>query len=345
MSFQTQNNGIGGFGGGYAPNALGLTGTIAGTELATPWASTQSPFGGFASGDGYSPSLYGLGATQTAQQANAGAYLGLNGTTGANANATQNPLGQLVSLFANMLQALMGALGGSANGGGAIGSSPSPTAGPTAGPQITTPQTYVQNATVSSTGDPHLSASGTAANGTAIATKYDSMTGHRDLVDSDSFAGGYRVSTQTTAPDANGITYNRSATVRTGDASVTVDNAGNVTVKTASPYAGRYASPDGPTSQSTTLASGQSMTLDSGATVTKNADGSVTMSDTNASGGSITTTFTQNGKGVDVVTSASNADLGGDVMGQATGQPAQRASQWREPLAGELDPNAPAYLA
>ncbi len=322
MSFQTQNNGIGGaFAGGYAPNLPGLTGTIAGTELATPWATTQSPFGGFANGDGFSPSLYGSGGTPSAQQPSANA----------------SPLGQLVSLFANMLQALMSALGGATNG---TGSNANPQA------QIASSQTFVQNATVSSMGDPHLSASGTTANGTALAAKYDSMTGHRDLVDSDSFAGGYRVSTQTTTPDANGITYNQSATVRTGDASVTVDNAGNVTVKTASPFAGRYASPDGPTSQSTTLASGQSLTLDSGATVTKNADGSVTMTDANASGGSIATTFTQNGKGVDVVTTAKNADLGGDVMGQATGQPSQSTlPTWRHTLADEPIPSAPVYLA
>jgi hypothetical protein len=318
MSFQTQNNGIGGgFGSGYGSNFAGLNGTIAGTELATPWPSTQSPFGGFAGADGFSPSLYGYGSNA--------------------ANAGSSPLGQLVSLFTSMLQALMGALGGTANGASANGGTAS---------QASSPQTFVQNAAVSSTGDPHLAASGTTSNGTAISAKYDSMTGHHDLVDSDSFAGGYRVSTQTTTPDANGITYNQSATVRTGDASVTVDNSGNVTVKTASPFAGRYASPDGPTSQSTTLASGQSMTLDSGAVVTKNADGSVTMSDTNASGGSISTTFTQNGKGVDVVATASNADLGGDVMRQAMGQPAQSTtSPWRTPLGGGPDPNAPVYLA
>lgn len=165
-------------------------------------------------------------------------------------------------------------------------------------------QQFFTSATAASTGDPHLRLSGTAANGAVTNAHYDSMTGHEDLLDSDSFAGDYRISTSVTQPDANGVTYNQQATVSTGygDAQVSLDRSGNATI-----------SQNGTT---ISLASGESAFLGGGETVTRNADGSLLIRDANGMGGEIATTLSLNGQGVDVNAQASNVDLGGDLVNQ-----------------------------
>lgn len=157
---------------------------------------------------------------------------------------------------------------------------------------------YYGNATGSSTGDPHLAFQGGGTNAT-----WDSMSSHGDLLDSDSFRGGYRLSTQTTAPDANGVTYNGSATVTTQDGrtAVSLDNAGNATI-----------SRDG---RSYALADGERYDLGSGETVSRAADGSVEVDERNRNGGSIATTLSENGRGVDARVAATNVRLGGDLTG------------------------------
>src|SRR5579864_5557103 len=62
---------------------------------------------------------------------------------------------------------------------------------------------YFQNASASSTGDPHLAFNGTNASGNAQQTRFNSMSSHEDLLSSNSFQGGYRISTRTTQPNAN----------------------------------------------------------------------------------------------------------------------------------------------
>ncbi len=163
-------------------------------------------------------------------------------------------------------------------------------------------QAYFQNANASSTGDPHLAFNGTDASGIAHQAHFDSMTDHTDLLDSDSFNGGYQISTKTTQPGANGVTYNQQATVSTncGGMQITLDKNGAACV-TQSGH--EYA-----------LANGQSYDFGNGETVTRNNDGSVIVADTNAAGGSITTTLTENGSGVDVNTQAQNVDLSGDLL-------------------------------
>lgn len=158
------------------------------------------------------------------------------------------------------------------------------------------------NASASSNGDPHLSFNGTAQNGTTADQHWDSMASHPDLLDSDSFNGGYRVSTQTTAPDANGVTYNGSASVttRNGGACVSLDNAGNATIDR--------------NGNVTSIADGQRLSLGNGEFASRANDGSLTIGDRNAQGGSISTTLKDNGQGVDVSTQASNVDLGGYLV-------------------------------
>ena len=170
---------------------------------------------------------------------------------------------------------------------------------PVGGTQNETPFT---NASGSSTGDPHLGFNGTQANGQTINSRWNSMTGHNDLLDSDSFTGGFQVSTQTTAPNAQGITYNQSATINSGwgGTSVTLDNAGNATINQ--------------NGTSSALAIGQSVDLGNGESAMRNADGSLQVIMNNGNGGNITTTLSENGQGVDVNAVASNVDLGGDLV-------------------------------
>ena len=163
------------------------------------------------------------------------------------------------------------------------------------------PQTYFQNANASSTGDPHLAFNGTTGSGQNQTARIDSMSGHRDLLDSDSMTGGFRISTSTTQPGANGVTYNRRAAVSTdfGGTQVSLDDSGDAYVT----QAGRQFA----------LAPGTSYDLGNGESVTRNANGSVAIDDVNASGGSITTTLSENGSGVDVNVQARDVDLGGDL--------------------------------
>lgn len=164
---------------------------------------------------------------------------------------------------------------------------------------------FYENATASSTGDPHLAFDATGANGRRTNARYDSMSSHEDLLHSRSIAGGYRISTAVTEPQQNGVTYNQSATVTTdfGDTSVTLDKTGAATIVSH----GRQLS----------IAAGQSIDLGNGETVTRNADGSLNVGDRSQRGGSIVTTFRSNGQGVDVNVRAHDVALGGDLASAA----------------------------
>jgi len=200
-------------------------------------------------------------------------------------SAVAGGLSPLLQSLGGLLQQLSQALGGS--GGSPCGNPP---------------QQYFGRASGSSTGDPHLAFSGNGTN-----AHWDSMSGHPDLLDSQSFNGGFRLSTQTTAPNANGVTYNGSATVatRNGRERVTLDNAGNATVDR--------------NGQTFALQDGQSYDLGGGERVSRAADGSLDITQRNARGGSIETTLRDNGQGVDVNVQAQNVGLGGDLVGGGNG--------------------------
>lgn len=160
---------------------------------------------------------------------------------------------------------------------------------------------------VSSTGDPHVAATGTRAGDCAPAVNehYDSMTAHTDLVDSADVAGGYRVSTAVTQPDAAGVTWNRSAAVHLNDGAdrVTMNRDGSFIVVD-----------DGAPVQ---LSAGQTLQLSGGSTVSLGTDGALTVAATGINGGTIATTLRANGNGVDVSTHAQNITVGGDVVNHA----------------------------
>ncbi len=198
-----------------------------------------------------------------------------------------------MSMLSNALNSLAGMLGG-----GTSTQAPS---------QPQPPQTYFSNASASSVGDPHDAFDGTTSQGTAVNSKWNSMQGHQNLLDSDSFAGGYRVSTTTTSPAANGVTYNATATVATNCGATDVTMNAN----------GSYAVTEN--GQNVTLTQGQATSLGANESVTLNADGSLTIAETNAQGGSIDTTLKSNGSGVDVNATASNVDLGGYLVRHTDG--------------------------
>ncbi len=216
------------------------------------------------------------------------------------------PAGMLMGGISPILQSLGGilqqlaqALGGSNGSSGSNGyGGACPTPGGTS-----SPEQYFGSASGSSTGDPHL-----AFTGNGSSAHWDSMTGHGDLLDSDSFQGGFRLSTQTTTPNANGVTFNGSATASThnGGTNVTLDNQGNATI--------------GRNGRSYALQNGQSYDLGGGESVSRAADGSVDISERNDRGGSIETTLRDNGQGVDVNVRANNVDLGGDLANGAAGR-------------------------
>ena len=157
---------------------------------------------------------------------------------------------------------------------------------------------YFQSAAGGSVGDPHLSFNGQT---------WDNMGSQPDLLRSDSFHGGYRLSTQTTAPNANGVTYNQSATVSThnGGTSVTMDKDGDVTI---SQFGNTFP-----------MQTGESVDLGDGEFAQRNADGSLQITCNNGQDGTITTTMTSNGSGVNVNTTANNVDLGGALVNGPNG--------------------------
>jgi hypothetical protein len=174
---------------------------------------------------------------------------------------------------------------------------------------------YFSKATASSWGDPHDTFDGTNAAGKSVNESWDNMHGHADLLDSSSFAGGFRVSTQTTQPNAQGVTMNQCASVTTnsGNTVVSLDANGQAQITS-------YGNP-------ITLQAGQTAQLGNGESVTQNADGSLTVNDTNATGGEVSTTLKTNGNGgVDVNAQASGVRLGGYLVSQNDDQPPERVS-------------------
>jgi hypothetical protein len=245
-----------------------------------------------ASGDGYQNTPIALpiaypGQNDGASSANSGNFF---------QSILQN-LNNAISQLTSYLSAQTSSSGTSATAGSATGTgyASSPT-------QTQQPENYFTSATGSSTGDPHDAFDGTTGSGANVSDKWDSMQGHGDLLSSNSFCGGYQVSTTTTAPNAQGVTYNSSATVTTdgGNTSVTMNQGGSYVVTE--------------NGQNVTLTQGQATTIGHGESVTLNADNSLTITDTNHRGATVTTTLSNNGHGVDVSASGSNVDLGGYLV-------------------------------
>ena len=190
---------------------------------------------------------------------------------------TFGPLMAMLQQLMQMLQSLMG-YGGCGN------------------------ERFFQNATGASDGDPHLSFNG---------QKWNNMTSQPDLLSSDSFAGGFRVSTQVTPPNGKGATWNQSATVtlNNGATTVTMNNNGEASITS---YGRQIA-----------IQRGQTVQLGNGESVTCDQSGSLHVVAENGAGGRIETTLNPQQKGVNVDVVAHDVDLGGTLVdGPQQGQPA-----------------------
>ena len=154
-------------------------------------------------------------------------------------------------------------------------------------------QRYFQNATGSSDGDPHLSFNG---------AKWNDMASQPNLVSSDSFGGGFRVSTQVTSPNGNGVTWNQSATVslNNGATAITLNNDGQASITNY----GRQIS----------IGRGQTLALGDGESVTCEQNGTLRVTAQNGTGGRIETTLSPEGKGVNVDLAAHDVDLSGTLV-------------------------------
>jgi hypothetical protein len=247
------------------------------------------PYGG--AGDGFRPTWWGGGSSGSS----------------AASSTTNGLLGQILGLLQQLTGSISGSGSSSAYGSSPYGE-PSPMAMPA--PEPEPPGATFANATLSSTGDPHLAVTGTlqGPNGTTtqINDRYDSMASQRDLLSTNDFGDHLRVATTATTPNANGVTYNASATatMNHGRDSVSMGPGGVVSVTS--------------NGSAVALGAGQSTTLSGGEVVSESAGGAVTIREQNARGESLTTTFTNNGSGVDVnATASGGVTLGGALVRHA----------------------------
>jgi RES domain-containing protein len=201
------------------------------------------------------------------------------------------------------------------------GPSPSPAPGPGPAPQQRHSvgdgkQQYFTSADFRSTGDPHDAFAGTTASGETVGGRWNNMLNHPDLLHSNSFAGGFRISTDVGQPNDRGVTRNNTATVETnyGRTAVTMSAGGSFSVTE--------------NGKSIELEAGKTQDLGHGESVTLNKDGSLTVVDRSASGGEITTTLSAKNGGVNVEASAQNVDLGGYLVrhSEKMSQPSLNAS-------------------
>jgi hypothetical protein len=163
------------------------------------------------------------------------------------------------------------------------------------------------------------------------------MVSHPNLLQSNSIPGGYRVSTQVGAPNAQGITRNKSAQVLLdgGRTSIGLNADGQPSIVR--------------NGENMAIAPGQTLKLGNGTSVTCKQNGSLCVDSHNAMGGQISTTLSTKKGGVDVSVNAQNVDLGGalvrgEKMSPGTGPsptPSGPPGQYMQP---PIDPNSPFQL-
>ncbi|MBV9333064.1 MAG: hypothetical protein JO146_03575 [Candidatus Eremiobacteraeota bacterium] len=171
---------------------------------------------------------------------------------------------------------------------------------------------FFQNASGSSDGDPHLSFNG---------ARWNNMTSQPDLLNSNSFAGGFQISTQATPPNGKGIAWNQSATValNNGATKISMNNDGQATITN--------------NGQQVAIEKGQTLQLGDGESVTYEQNGALRVNAANGNGGRIETTLTPDGKGVNVDVTAHDVDLGGSLVNgwEERRQDHEPGGPWRAP--------------
>jgi len=291
------------FGNGFIPND-GPNASAA--PWALPYTGTSGPF------PPGSPGYFGYGTAGT--DAVRPAWFGGATPSGGTSNpATSSGLGGILAQLASQVQLSIAMLSQVLAGTPAAASASTPNGSAT-----------FQNVSLASAGDPHLSATGTELNAdgstTNVSSHFNSMTSHADLFSTRDFGDGFRVSTAVTQPASNGVTENASATATMdgGRETVSMNNSGAISI--------------GDHGQAVALAAGQSVTLSGGQQVSESANGAVSIAES-AFGENLTTTFTQNGGGVDVTATGQNVTLSGALISGGTTPVAQAPANVRTPYA------------
>ena len=296
-------NGYGGWNGGNASGAFGFnSGSGLASMLGGFGSYVQNLFGQISQWiQNYSSQLQSLASGQGQTSGTSG--LSPNGQYGNGQCASgQTGNGQCANGQYGNAQYANGQYGNWQNGNGQYGNGQYGNASQNLGPQQ-----FFTSANANSFGDPHDSFNGASSTNGNLNNRWDDMRSHGRLLMSDSFRGGYRVSTTIGQPNSNGATMNSSATVTTdnGNTSVTLNADGTSSVTKRG--------------QPITLQTGTATNLGNGESVTLNADGSLTVQMQNQSGGTIATTLRANNGGVDVSDQAQNVDLGGYLVTQSEG--------------------------
>ena len=152
------------------------------------------------------------------------------------------------------------------------------------------------------------------------------MASQPDLLNSDSFAGGFQISTQATPPNGKGVTRNQSATVALNNGATTIgmNDEGRPSITS--------------NGQQLSIARGQTLQLGDGESVTYEENGSLRVCAQNGSGGRIDTTLTPHKDGVNVDVTAHDVDLGGALVngferrGDPDPQPASSGPIFSNPI-------------
>lgn len=207
----------------------------------------------------------------------AGQYAGGYGGDG----SVQGMFGPLMGVLQQLMQMLQSLMGYGCNTQYGSGNCPGGN------------ESYFQNASGSSEGDPHLCFNG---------SRWNSMASQPDLLNSDSFAGGFRISTQATPPNGKGVTWNQSATISLNNGATTIEmnDQGQPSITSFG--------------QQMSIARGQTIQLGDGDSVTYQRNGSLQVCAQNGNGGRIDTTLTPQGEGVNVDVTAHAVDLGGALV-------------------------------
>ncbi len=238
--------------------------------------------------DALDSALTGLSGPSSAQSSPA---LGLNNSSLGNSVDQMLQVQQLLALFQQISQAEANPTSSTNNTGAVQATNAS-----------TSPGTdFAKSFDIKSWGDPHIT---TTVDGQST-PQANNMQSQNDLVNlGQSIAGGYRVSTVVSQPDANGITLNQAVSVHLDNGAKLTDTF-DPSTKTisASLVTGNV------TSQ---LAPGSKISLGNNDTAVVNADGSLTINASNSqTGATVQTAITGNGKGLDVDTSGTNVHFGG----------------------------------
>jgi hypothetical protein len=209
----------------------------------------------------------------------------------AGSGSLQGLFGPLMGILQQLMQMLQSLMGYGCNAPYGTGGCPPPYGS----------ERYFQNATGSSDGDPHLSFNG---------AKWNNMASQPDLLGSNSFPGGFQISTQVTPPNDKGVTWNQSATVSLNNGTTTIGMNDNGEASITS------------FGQSISIQRGQTLQLGDGDSVTYDENGSLRVIAQNGTGGRIETTLAPDGKGVNVEVTAHDVDLGGALVNGPAAAPA-----------------------